>query len=417
MMTSSTNKDEDVTEEIGKEMGNMNINNHNHTQQQQQQQQHRRPAPPTPIIICDAWYGFPHQKRPRKERVNAVCKQIFNFFSWRNEYKYKYKYKVANTNANANVKMPLQLSESECKVYVIGRGTDIQAIEKRMGELLRDAKANDGDGKSDDDGVGDDDGDGVGVDVEELKDALSKCSFLQDTSLEDLVRRLKCESESAECTSAEFETESAATTAATTTGRKDPNLNVAVYLSPDVETRLSTTKQPPRIVVVGMLVDRKVQANRSKQRVESLEAPASSPAPTPTPNLNQTEDSAVTLDPDGDNVEQATETAAATAATNSVLIEGARLPLEVLNVSDLGIDEPLNIDTVMEMMQRWWFNLDIHRCSIDIDIDTSISGSGSVNSESETKLTSICRDALARSMLTHRQRHPNRTIHGGASAK
>jgi len=408
-MTSSNNEveDEDVTKEIGKEVGNMNINNHSHTQQQQQQQQYRRP--PTPIVICDAWYGFPHQKRPRKERVNAVCKQIFNFHSWRNEYKNKCKDKCKDTiiseknEANANMKIlaPSPLSESECKVYVIGRGNDIQAIENRMDELLRDRSKAEADDDDDDE-------------EEELKDALSKCSFLQDQSLEDLVRSLKSERESESGESNECETGAATagtgTAAATGTRRKDPNLNVAVYLSPDVETRLSTTKQPPRIVVVGMLVDRKVQANRSKQRVESLEVPV----PAPASNLNG--DSSVTPVPDGDNIEQATETATETTTADNALIEGARLPLEVLNVSDLGTDEPLNIDTVMEMIQRWWFNLDdIHTsnsCCIDsIQVDTSIIS----NVNSETQLTSICRDALARSMLTHRQRHPNRTIHGGAS--
>jgi hypothetical protein len=128
----------------------------------------------------------------------------------------------------------------------------------------------------------------------------------------------------------------------------------ACYLSPDATQSLSATENPPEVVIVGMLVDRKVQPNRSKSRAESLLEP-----------------------PKG---------------TEEYVLDCAKLPLDVLNVSDLKSDEALNIDTVMEMMQRWWMN-----CSKD----------------GASKKAFI--DASARSMLTHRNRHPVRTIHGGAS--
>lgn len=79
----------------------------------------------------------------------------------------------------------------------------------------------------------------------------------------------------------------------------------AVYLSPDAETSLDPNKPAPSIVVVGMLIDRRVQLNRSLQRAECLG------------------------------------------------ILPARLQLENFNIDN---HEPLNVDVVMETMQQWWWN-------------------------------------------------------------
>ena len=35
-----------------------------------------------PLIICDAGYGLPHQARPRKEKISAISKQLYNFITW-----------------------------------------------------------------------------------------------------------------------------------------------------------------------------------------------------------------------------------------------------------------------------------------------------------------------------------------------
>jgi hypothetical protein len=125
----------------------------------------------------------------------------------------------------------------------------------------------------------------------------------------------------------------------------------ACYLSPDADQSLSAAQNPPQVVIVGMLVDRKVQPNRSKSRAESV-----------------------------------------LESQKGLILDCAKLPLDALNVSDLKSDEALNIDTVMEMIQRWWVN-----CS----------------KEGPSKKAFV--DASARSMLTHRNRHPVRTIHGGAN--
>ena len=78
-----------------------------------------------------------------------------------------------------------------------------------------------------------------------------------------------------------------------------------VYLSPDADEMLDPTKEPPDHVVVGLLVDRRIQPNRSKRQAESLGLPC------------------------------------------------ARLALEAFNMDDC---EPLNVDTVLVGMQQWWWN-------------------------------------------------------------
>lgn len=246
-----------------------------------------------PLIICDAWYGFPIQVRPRKERILAVSKQIYNFLQWKKDY-------LKEKKHAGNIAIS--------KVCVIGKAEDIDAIQKRVEELAS-KHQNDN--------------------TNNVHESLEGCEYMPDMPLEDLLRKHE-------------------------TIMSYSKVPHACYLSPDATQSLSATETPPQVVIVGMLVDRKVQPNRSKSRAESLLEPSK--------------------------------------GTEEYVLDCAKLPLDVLNVSDLKSDEALNIDTVMEMMQRWWMN-----CSKD----------------GASKKAFI--DASARSMLTHRNRHPVRTIHGGAS--
>jgi hypothetical protein len=83
------------------------------------------------------------------------------------------------------------------------------------------------------------------------------------------------------------------------------SLDGSVYLSPDAEEALDANVSPPDQVVVGLLIDRRVQLNRSKKRAITLR------------------------------------------------LSSARLPLENFNVDNF---EPLNVDTVLTAMQSWWWN-------------------------------------------------------------
>jgi hypothetical protein len=270
------------------------------------------------IIICDAWYGFPKEGRPRKERILAVSKQIYNFSSWRSNY------------------MKDTIKKKGCQVVVIGEAKDIESIKERVEELERKMV----DLNMTKNAVGGKDAKGT-TNIEQV-------SFLPGETLEELASELSNE---------------------TLESINESNAVIS-YLSPDADEKLNASMIPPRIVVVGMLVDRKVQPNRSKLRAESLIP------------QDHKDDSEGTLD--------------------STMIQPVQLPLDALNVKDLSEDEPLNIDTVMEMMQRWWLNSHSH-------------------SIAHTEPSALQRkkyfvDAAARSLLTHRQRHPNRVIHGGVSS-
>ena len=225
-----------------------------------------------PLLICDAGYGFPSQRRPRKERINAVSRQICNFFEWRS--------REAKTKRG-------------CSVSFLGSADDVEAVESRVG--AHDGNCNDA--------------------IEYLSDT-DICKYIADIGYED---------------------------------------GDAVYLSPDAEETLSSSMPPPRVVVVGMLIDRKITENRSKRRAALLN------------------------------------------------MRSVKLPLDDLNVKQLASDEPLNVDTVMELMQRWWWG----RGPIQTeDIDTDLT-------REQCRKSFIVSAAL--SINTQRTRHPNRTFHKQAN--
>ena len=213
---------------------------------------------------------------------------------------------------------------------VIGKKEDIIAVRERVEEWLE--KSN------------------------ELKDVSSfvlknYCIFLPGQKLEDLSIDLS------NCIKSRIvESQSDETQTIQSDNIKFPSM---AYLSPDADESIPANQTPPMHVIVGMLVDRKVQPNRSKSRAESIQ-------------INNDKQHYMSIEP-------------------------KQLPLKALNVSDLSQDEPLNIDTVMEMMERWWINAKYR------------------DGSSDSKRILCFRDAAARSLLTHRQRHPNRTIHGGSS--
>jgi hypothetical protein len=115
------------------------------------------------------------------------------------------------------------------------------------------------------------------------------------------------------------------------------SLTGSVYLSPDAEEAMDANASPPDHVVVGLLIDRRVQLNRSKKRA------------------------------------------------NKLGLSSARLPLENFNVDNF---EPLNVDTVLTAMQRWWWNCETSGPS------------------SECFLNSV-----EQAFEEHCRRHPSRPLH------
>lgn len=116
---------------------------------------------------------------------------------------------------------------------------------------------------------------------------------------------------------------------------------VVAYLSPDAPRALDPASAPPDVVVVGMLVDRRVTPGRSRRRAESAG------------------------------------------------VDSARLPLGAVFASSASRDdderEPLNIDTVLEIVERWrWLRRD-----------------------DGTKDERAFVEAATRALRRHRERHPN----------
>lgn len=124
--------------------------------------------------------------------------------------------------------------------------------------------------------------------------------------------------------------------------------NEVVYLSPDAHDTLSSTSPPPRIVIIGMLIDRKITTNRSLGQAKTL------------------------------------------------MLKAVKLPLDELNVQELISEEPLNVDTVMELIQRWHWNF---------------SKMSEEQHEYYVERKKAYIDAAAWAMKSQRDRHPNRTIH------
>jgi hypothetical protein len=188
---------------------------------------------PKKMLICDAGYGFPKETRPRKEKINAIARQLSNFLVWQ----------IDGGELNGN-------SVSMAQVRVVGCPDEatISILHKKISDNLK---------------------------INELPTHL----VLSCESLEQML--------------------------ASVDAKQSPD--PAVYLSPDADRSLDPSIPPPAVVVVGLLIDRRTQPNRSKERASKLSVVAK------------------------------------------------RLPLKDCFVG-ISAREPLNVDCVLEVMQQWWWN-------------------------------------------------------------
>lgn len=234
---------------------------------------------PSHLILCDAWYGFPTQKRPRRERICAVSRQLENFLQWR---------------------LDAKLDASECQVHLLGSTSDVEAVEDRITE--------------------------IGVEGQPTETFCGKVVFKPNVGIHEAIQHWRNES--------------------------GTNEEDVVYLSPDASDKLSPICRPPSMVVIGMLIDRRITSDRSRKRAEA-----------------------------------------------SLQLRALKLPLDELNVKELDCNEPLNVDTVMELMQRWWANCDkLDKQSADSALN-------------QQKYRQCFVQAAAWAMKSHRERHPNRIVH------
>ena len=205
------------------------------------------------ILVCDAGYGFPREKVPRKEKVNAIASQLSNFLQW-------------------------QLQKCRPQKKVLRQDDDEKSSSTTNLAMVE----------------------VVGCPDETIRRTLEKL-LLEKLSISELPNHVKISCDSME----QFLFSVAAVIDNQSSFSKSP----PVYLSPDAEESLDPTTVPPNVVIVGMLIDRRVQPNRSKNRASKLE------------------------------------------------IVAKRWSLEDCFI-DISAKEPLNVDCVLEGMQQWWWNCD-----------------------------------------------------------
>ena len=241
---------------------------------------------PTPILLCDAGYGVPREPRPRKEKILAMSRQLVNFLQWQEQ------------------QVPTKKEFATIQVVACQDESIKQALEERTLALLHEQI---GDGNS----------------------ASSSSSSPPPTALPQHVS-FSCQSLEEACEELAEEVD-------------EP----VIYLSPDVSEALDATKRPPRYVVVGLLIDRRIQPHRSHNRAI---------------NLN---------------------------------LIAKRWPLDNC-FQDISANEPLNVDCILEGMQQWWWNSD--------DISNSTGDSPSEHREAFMQ-------AAAQAIQHHADRHPSRPVH------
>ena len=344
----------------------------------------------TPIIICDAWYGFPAQKRPRQERTLAVSRQIYNYIVWNDEYlkaefKKKMKHKIPDSSRSSTSSINMtydHILKKNAIVFIIGKAEDVDSIQERVERLLHDKR----------------NATEHTTNTEKEIEGKSRYIFLPGKSLEDLCEEL-ITSKSDSGVTAQNTPRSTMVTAGSTISN-----NKIAYLSPDAEEILNPNALPPSIVIVGMLVDRKVQHFRSKTRAEHFIIQKQTVSSKTIQGCDQSNNTK--LNQERSSFYSSSFTHESMNYSFPSHFQCARLPLDVLNVSDLGSDEALNIDTVLEMIQRWWYSN-----SHDIQQHVKVAPNDDDDSKVSKYQLKLFKDSACRALLTHRNRHPRRTKH------
>ena len=271
-------------------------------------------SPPLPLhLLLDAGYGIPRESRPRQEKILAMAKQIANFLEWQQQ------------QMQLSVQLESESPVAVAPVTVIGCNDDDMkaALLQRLESLWANSRTkttkethSTQEEQLDADPTPTPKNDNIPTPPR----LPSHFSFARD---EDHTRVL---------------------------------LQNAVYLSPDAPSSLDPSRPPPTHVIVGLLIDRRVQVNRSLSRSEQLHLPA------------------------------------------------LRWPMEVLSVRDDDDDasddhqyhhsqEPLNVDTILEALQQWSWN--------------TTAGTTETNTNDDTAF----RHASLQAFRNHAQRHPARPQH------
>jgi len=199
-----------------------------------------------PILICDAGYGVPRESRPRQEKILAIARQLANFISWQQQNLTK-EYAAIKVVACQDENLKEALKE---RTLFLLQGTTTTTTSHEDDQSLPNI-------------------------------TIPLHLSFSCTTLEDTCREISMKG----------------------------NEKSVIYLSPDAKESLDMTKRPPRYVVVGLLIDRRIQPYRSHERAKKVN------------------------------------------------ILPKRWPLENC-FQNISANEPLNVDCILEGMQQWWWNSD-----------------------------------------------------------
>ena len=286
------------------------------------------------VILCDMGYGLPKETRSRKEKILAISRQLVNFLWWQQHHIHKHEASIVKSNK--------------------GQCTDCRFVAARL-EILDcpDSAAE-----------------------EALKSRMEQLWSQENTKAKNVIPfPFPSNISFSERTLSSFYADS------------NPTESKALYLSPDASHCLDPSKPPPHTVVVGLLIDRRIQLNRSRQRAEKLCLSACqlplSKARLVLVQQDQREDQAI--GPHTKNGDCKT-----TDNRPSKQTEDAPCRFES--------SEPLNVDCVLEMVQQWHWN------SNDIASKASIDRKRWTPAEA-------CFSAIHQALEHHAQRHPSRIQH------
>lgn len=281
-------------------------------------------------IFCDLGYGFPKEERPRRERILAVAKQLVNVLIWQRTECLRRRNRSAafrlrdghrsrseHGNVNSTLCSCARLVLVDCP-----NGEVRLSLIKRMNELWSTCRVE----RNQDNQVPNDT-------YEPTTAFPNNLLEFSDESLSSMV---------------------------------EPSSTLSkqvVYLSPDSDRVLDPSMPPPNFVVVGMLIDRRIQPLRSLRRAEHLGVAA------------------------------------------------ARLPLHRVSAV-LDRNEPLNVDCILEGIQRWYWNYEDDRATHSSCSSDAVSSNDSTHDQSqELPLFHCFDDAFTLALQSHQERHPERPRH------
>jgi len=275
-------------------------------------------------LLLDAGYGIPREIRPRQEKILAIAKQIANFLEWQQQTSSSFATsKTETTNLLLAPVTVIGCKDEEMKAALIDRLESLLSSNPKSKMLTQITSATN---------------ENEIIENEDFRsDSFSSQQRTSAKSSTSVVQQLPSHFSFARDQE-----------------HTDTLLVDAVYLSPDASSCLNPNRPPPSKVVVGLLIDRRIQLNRSLGRSQQLH------------------------------------------------LDAKRWPMEVLGDGNLcHSQEPLNVDTILEALQQWsWNSHTTSSCNT-----SSTDGGSMVNNDYAFQQASL------QAFLHHTKRHPARPKH------